>query len=144
MHTLKNHMMTTANTPQTKNMVPTQILLVDDHALVRYGVRSVLSFEAGFYFIGEAESGAQAVRQLGERYWDLVLLDVNLPDQSGFELLQHIRREWPKLPVLMYSMHTEEEYAKLAIRYGAVGYLSKQQPLSILLETINEIVANHH
>jgi len=120
-----------------------RLLVVDDHALVRSGIRQVLSSESQAYFIGEAGDCASAMQQLHELAWDLVLLDVNLPGQGGLECLKRMRREWPDLQVLMLSMHSEQQYAVRAIRAGAAGYLAKGRGLEELVSAIGQVAAGH-
>ena len=85
-----------------------RLLIVDDHAIVRHGLRQVVSESADIAVTGEAGSSAEAVRLLRENTYDLVLLDISLPDKNGIETLKQIKRDKPNLPVIMLSMHAED------------------------------------
>jgi DNA-binding NarL/FixJ family response regulator len=103
----------------------TRMLVVDDHEVVRRGTRQVLAEGfpgAGF---GEAGAGPEALAHLAAERWDLLVLDINLPGRSGLEILEEVRRLWPKLPVLVLSGYPEEEFAVRCLRLGAAGYLTK-------------------
>ncbi len=101
------------------------ILIADDHAILRSGLRQILSEAPEFQQIGEAGSGMQALRKLEEGYWDVVLLDLTLPEINGLEVLKEIKRRWPDVAVLVLSMHGEDQYAIRALKAGAAGYLTK-------------------
>ncbi|MEO8409046.1 MAG: response regulator transcription factor [Propionivibrio sp.] len=101
------------------------ILIVDDHAIVGFGLKQFLHSIGGFELSGEARSGMEALEMLKKRHWDLMLLDVGLPDMNGVEVLKRVKREQPQLPVLMFSMYPEDEYAMAALEAGALGYLTK-------------------
>jgi two-component system invasion response regulator UvrY len=118
------------------------ILLVDDHAVVRSGIRQLLSSAGKHYLLGEAGNAQEALQQLREGDWDMVLLDINLPGQNGLELLKRIRKEWPEVPVLILSMHSEEQYALRTIRAGAAGYLNKNGSLQELVDAIEQVATN--
>jgi DNA-binding NarL/FixJ family response regulator len=100
-------------------------LIVDDHALVRRGLREVLVEGFSDARFGEAESGAGALEQLSTADWDLLLLDIHMPERSGLEILEEVRRRWPQLPVLVVSAYPEEEFAVRCLRLGAAGYVTK-------------------
>lgn len=100
-------------------------LIVDDHALLRGGIRNLLVSEPPFYEVFEADSAEEAIRSLRDNPPDVVILDINLPGRNGLNLLQNIRSTHPKLPVLIFSMHSEELYGVQAMRMGANGYVSK-------------------
>ncbi len=102
-----------------------KILITDDHAIVRHGLKDILSEESDLVVAGEAASGHSALRAVRDGNYDLVLLDIALPDQSGLEVLKQIRALHPTLPVLMLSAYPEEQYAVRALKAGAAGYLTK-------------------
>jgi len=102
-----------------------KILLVDDHEIVRRGLKQLLAEEFLTAEFGEADRVPQALEHVTRGAWDLVLLDINLPGASGLELLSEIRRLCPKTPVLMLSSYAEEEFAVRAFKLGADGYLTK-------------------
>ncbi len=106
--------------------MPLRILLADDHAVVRRGIRSLLAEEFPDAEFGEAENGAQAVQQVDQNRWDLVLMDVGMPQRGGIEALTEIHSRHPRLPLLVLSQHDEDQYAFRALRAGALGYVTKQ------------------
>ena len=114
------------------------VLIVDDHAIVRQGLRQILTESGKIDLIAEAESGGEAMRQLREGEWSAVVLDISLPDRNGIEVLKQIRKERPKLPVLMLSMHEEGLYAIRALKAGASGYITKQSAPNELMAAINQ------
>lgn len=101
-----------------------RVLLVDDHEVVRKGIRMVLEDRIGEVEIAEAGSGDEALQMLDEHY-DGVILDLSMPGRSGIDLLVEIKHRHPKLPVLILSLHAEEQFAVRALRAGASGYLTK-------------------
>ncbi len=103
----------------------TRILIVDDHAVVRRGTREVLAEDFPGAAFGEASDTAAALSRLEAEEWHLLLLDINLPGRSGLDVLDEVRRRWPRLPVLVVSAYPEEEFAVRCIRLGAAGYLTK-------------------
>jgi two-component system invasion response regulator UvrY len=110
-----------------------KILMVDDHAVVRSGVRQFLANSTDYRICGEAGSGHEALRLVSAESWDLVLLDIGLPDINGLEVLRRIKHAQPALPVLIFSMYEESDYAASALDAGATGYLPKDsQPEEIL------------
>ncbi|MCC2681353.1 MAG: two component transcriptional regulator, LuxR family [Nitrosospira multiformis] len=115
------------------------VLIVDDHAIVRQGLRQILTESEKIDLIAEAESGGEAMRQLRESEWSVVVLDISLPDRNGIEVLKQIRKERPKLPVLMLSMHEEGLYAIRALKAGASGYITKQSAPNELMAAINQV-----
>ena len=110
-----------------------KILIVDDHAVVRSGVRQFLANSTDYRICGEAGSGHEALRLIAAESWGLVLLDIGLPDINGLEVLRRIKHAQPALPVLIFSMYEESDYAASALEAGATGYLPKDsQPEEIL------------
>lgn len=103
----------------------TRFLIVDDHEVVRRGLRQVLAEGFPGARFGEAASSPAALAALSDQEWDLVLLDINIPGRSGLEVLEDVRRSWPRLPVLVVSAYPEEEFAVRSLRLGAAGYLTK-------------------
>jgi two-component system invasion response regulator UvrY len=102
-----------------------RILLVDDHAVVRGGVRRLLADELPDAEFGEASSGHEATELALADHWDVVLLDISLPGRSGLEALKQIAAAKPRLPILIMTMHSEDQYAIRAFRLGASGYITK-------------------
>ena len=118
-----------------------QILIVDDHAIVREGLKLILGDTDDMEVGGEAETSNEAIRLTRQQPWDLVLLDISMPDRNGLETLQQIKVERPQLPVLMLSAYAEEQYAVRALKLGAAGYLTKECSASELRAAILKVVA---
>lgn len=116
-----------------------KILIVDDHAVVRKGIKLILSELDEPVVIGQAGNGSEAMRLIREESWDMVLLDIGLPGKNGIEVLKQIKAEHKKLPVLMLSMYPDDQYAVRAIRAGAAGYLSKEAAADELLQIIGKV-----
>lgn len=117
-----------------------RILLTDDHAVVRAGLRQLLGEafpSAGF---SEAASGAELARLLAAGRYDLLILDITLPDRSGLDLLKEVKATYPRLPVLVLSAHPEEAYAVRVLRAGAVGYLTKDRTPAELTGAVARIL----
>jgi two-component system invasion response regulator UvrY len=117
----------------------TRLLIIDDHAIVRQGLRHILAEAPHSYVVGEAGSANQGIRMLREEHWDIVLLDMNLPGKSGLEALKQIRSEWPDMKVLILTVDPEDHYALRALRYGAAGYLTKNCSAETLLAAIQRV-----
>jgi len=113
-----------------------RVLLVDDHAVVREGLKRVLADTGENVQVGEASTVARAMQLVRKGDWDCVLLDIALPGRSGLELLKEIRRDKPQLPVLVLSMFPEEQYAVRTLRAGASGYLNKESAPEQLVTAI--------
>lgn len=116
-----------------------RVLLVDDHTIVREGLRRILEGTGEGWCVTEESSGFQAVAQLRQAVFDVAIVDLSMPGMSGLELISRIRAEWPPLPVLVLSMHAEEAYALRAFRTGANGYLTKDSPASVLLDAVRKV-----
>jgi two-component system invasion response regulator UvrY len=116
-----------------------KILLVDDHAVMREGLKQILEDEFQEVTFGEAANAGEALDLVQQRDWELVILDIVLPGRSGLEVLKEIRQSKPELPILVYSMYTEEEFAIRALRSGASGYLSKTDVPEQLLKAIHHL-----
>jgi DNA-binding NarL/FixJ family response regulator len=120
-----------------------RILIVDDHAVVCGGLRQFLASSPDCQVAGEAHTGAEALTLIAGESWDLVLLDIGLPDISGLEVLRQIRCRHPDLPVLIFSMYAEEECTMAALQAGASGYLPKDSAPEEILVAIRRAVAGH-
>jgi DNA-binding NarL/FixJ family response regulator len=118
-----------------------RLLIVDDHAIVRHGLRQVVSESSDIEVAAEAGSSADAIRILRERDIDLVLLDISLPDKNGIETLKQIKRDKPAMPVIMLSMHAEDEFGVRALKAGASGYVNKQSAHDQLVTAIRQVAA---
>jgi len=119
----------------------TRLLVVDDHLIVRAGLKSLLADYEEFTVGGEAASGADAVQMVRESDWDVVLLDISMPDMNGIEALAEIRRIKPKLPVLILTIHPEDQYAINLLRAGASGYLRKECMPEALVGAIRTVLS---
>ena len=115
------------------------IVIVDDHAILRRGLIQIISESGDMKVVGEAETSAQALRLVRDMPCDVMLLDITLPDRNGIETLKLVRKEHPKLQVLMLSMHPENQYALRALKAGAAGYLTKQSAASQLVSAIRQV-----
>jgi len=118
-----------------------RILLVDDHAIVRQGVRQLLLDRGIAREVVEADSGAQALSSIDKTVFDATLLDISLPDMNGVEVLKRMKRKAPRLPVMMFSMYREDQYAVRALKAGAAGYLSKTVNAVQMIEAIQQVAA---
>ena len=118
-----------------------RIAIADDHAIVRKGLRQIIAEAHDLEVCGEAASSDELLTLLRSRRVDVVVLDLTLGDRDGLELLKQIRSEFPRLPVLILSMHSEEIYALRALRSGASGYVQKEEAPEMLLEAIRHIAA---
>jgi two-component system invasion response regulator UvrY len=116
-----------------------RILLVDDHPLVRHGIRQVLLDGMKDVTIGEASDVPTATVRIQTDTWDVVVLDLTLPGASGLDLLKEIRRERPALPVLVLSMHHAAQFARRVLAAGASGYLTKDSAATELVDAIEQI-----
>jgi len=117
-----------------------KILLVDDHTILREGLKEIISHSDEFIVTAEADSGLLAIQRIRDTEFDLVLLDISLPDKDGIEVLQQVKKEFPYLPVLILSLHPESHYAIRALRAGAAGYLNKKCTSDELLEAMRTAV----
>ncbi len=117
------------------------ILIADDHAVMRAGIKQVIQQAFPSAVIGEAQDSETLLQQLSLEQWDIVICDISMPGRSGLEVLKEIRQSYPGLPVLMLSMHEEEQYASRALKAGAAGYLDKESIPEQLVLTVNRILA---
>jgi len=118
-----------------------KILICDDHKIVRDGLKQILQQLEEVAFIGEAGNGQEALTLLKGDVYDVVLLDISLPDQNGLEVLKKIKSKWPSTNVLMLSMHPQEQYAIRALKLGASGYLTKDTASEELILAIKRVSA---
>lgn len=118
-----------------------KVLIADDHEVVRQGVRQILTEEFEKVTFGEAVNAADLLEKVRKHKWDLVLLDISMPRRSGLEALVELKKERPKLPVLVLSMFSEREYALRALRAGATGYLTKQGLGHELVQAVKKALA---
>jgi two-component system, NarL family, invasion response regulator UvrY len=118
-----------------------RILIADDHAILRKGLRETIEEEFGATAFGEAANGREVLEQVRKRPWDLILLDIGMEGRSGLEVLEEIRSAHPKLPVLILSMYPEAQFAVRALRLGAAGYLNKQSAPEELVVAVRKVLA---
>jgi len=118
-----------------------RILIVDDHVVVRDGVKKIFDENPDEAVFGEASTVEEALQLIREGSWDVVVLDISLGQRSGLEVLQEVKQLRPKLPVLIFSMHAEEQYARRAFRAGAAGYITKGSSRAELVIAINKVIS---
>jgi DNA-binding NarL/FixJ family response regulator len=118
----------------------TRILIVDDHAILRRGLRDILVTQLDAVETGEAANAAAALELLIRERWDLILLDINLPGRSGLEVLEEGRRLQADTPVLVLTAYPEEQFAVQALRLGAAGYITKQEAADQLVTAVRRVL----
>ncbi len=116
-----------------------RILIVDDHAVVRDGLKTVFDETPGAAVFGEAGTAQEALSLVAAENWDIVVLDIALGARSGLEVLRELKHIRPKLPVLIFSMHSEEQYARRAFKAGAAGYVTKGSSRGELVQAIVKV-----
>lgn len=119
----------------------TRILLVDDHPLVRHGIKQVLTGAFHPALVGEAASAEEGMSEVRATEWDIMVLDLTLPGMSGLDMLKDLRRERPMLPVLVLSMHPPDQFARRAMNAGASGDLTKDSAPTELVKAVGEVIA---
>jgi two-component system invasion response regulator UvrY len=116
-----------------------QVLLADDHAIVRAGLKELLADTGDISVVGEAGTGQEALARVREGHYDVIVLDMSMPGRSGVELIKQLKQEKPKLRILILSMHSEAQYAVRALKAGASGYLTKDGAADQLVAAIRRI-----
>ncbi len=116
-----------------------RVLLVEDHQIVRDGLKTLLREQAITVF-GEASTAADALSLAREQEWDLAVVDISLGGRSGLDVVREIKQIHPKVPVLVLSMHSEEQYARRAYKAGAAGYITKDSPRAELASAIAKVI----
>jgi DNA-binding NarL/FixJ family response regulator len=116
------------------------ILIADDHPIVRQGLRQILSGIPDMRVAGEAVNGRETLDQVRADGWDVLVLDITMPDRSGFDILKELKHERPDLPVLVLSIHSEEQFAVRVLKAGASGYLTKENAPAELIKAIRKVV----
>ena len=117
-----------------------RVLIADDHAVVRLGVKQILSDTPDMLFAGEATNGQEVLDMVRNGEWDVVLLDISMPDRSGLDILKQLRFEQPELPVLVLSMYSEAQYAIRVLKSGASGYLTKDSAPDELVRALRKVL----
>jgi DNA-binding NarL/FixJ family response regulator len=118
-----------------------KILIADDHAVVRQGLKQILADEFYRATFGEAGTAQEAIAKVWEGEWDVVVLDITMPGRSGLEVLGEIRKSRPRLPVLVLSMHPEDQFALRVLKSGAAGYMTKESAPEALVGAIKKVLA---
>ncbi len=116
-----------------------RVLLADDHAIIRDGVKQILADTDDLVVAGEAANGAAVLKLVTDQQWDVLVLDISMPGKNGLELIKLVRHEKPRLPILIFSMHQEEQYALRALHAGASGYLTKESDGEVLVAAIRKV-----
>jgi two-component system, NarL family, invasion response regulator UvrY len=116
-----------------------RILIADDHAIVRRGLKHIVSEQPDMTVDGEAENARQVLDLVRTDKWDVIVLDINMPGRSGLEVLKELRHEHPKLPVLVLSVHPEDQYGVRVLKAGAAGYLTKDSAPDELVQAIRKV-----
>ncbi len=116
-----------------------KILIADDHAIVRKGLREILREGAADALVEEASNGREAVEKARAQRWDVVVLDITMPEMTGLEVLRELNREQPGLPIIMLSMHSDPGYVKTSLKLGASGYLKKESAPEELIQAIRTV-----
>lgn len=118
-----------------------KILITDDHAVVRQGLKQILLEEFTRAEFGEATNAQEAIERVWKENWDVVVLDITMPGRSGLEVLKEIKKSRPKLPVLVLSMHPEDQFAVRILKIGASGYMTKESAPNELVGAVKKVIA---
>jgi two-component system invasion response regulator UvrY len=118
-----------------------KILIADDHAVVRQGLKQILAAEYRNAVFGEASNGQQAIDLVWKEPWDVLVLDITMPGQSGLDVLKAVKKSRPKLPVLMLSMHPEDQFAVRMLKIGAAGYMTKECAPEELVGAVRKVMS---
>ncbi|BAL26319.1 response regulator transcription factor [Azoarcus sp. KH32C] len=116
-----------------------RVLLADDHAIIRDGLKQILADTEDLAVAGEAANGHDLLHLVREQAWDVLVLDISMPGRNGLDLIRLVREEQPRLPILILSMHHEEQYAVRALHAGASGYLTKESDADLLVHAIRRV-----
>ncbi|MCP2519421.1 response regulator transcription factor [SCandidatus Aminicenantes bacterium Aminicenantia_JdfR_composite] len=116
-----------------------KILIADDHAIVREGIKKILSEFSDIKVVNEAKTGKETIEKVRKEKLDLIILDISLPDRNGLDVLKQIKELKPNLPVLILSIHPEENYAIRTLKAGASGYLTKDKTPHELIKAVKKI-----
>lgn len=118
-----------------------KILIVDDHAVVRRGLQQIVLDQYQDIVFGEATNGHEALEALTQQNWDVIVLDISMPGRSGLDVLKEIRKDRPDIPVLVLSIHPEDQFAVRVLRAGASGYMTKETAPEELVTAIDKVIA---
>ncbi|RJP72279.1 MAG: DNA-binding response regulator [Ignavibacteriales bacterium] len=117
-----------------------KVLICDDHAVVRQGLKQILLEDSNKFSCEEASNGREVLDMIAENKWDAVVLDISLPGMSGIEILKEIKKVRPKLPVLVLTVHSEEQFGLRTLKAGAAGYLTKDSAPEELVNALKRIM----
>jgi two-component system invasion response regulator UvrY len=120
-----------------------RIFIVDDHVLIREGLKKILRTESDLTIVGEAQCGNEALDKLDKCHCDVLILDIALPDKGGLEVLKEVKARYPKIHVIILSIYPEERYALRALIDGAVGYITKNSAVDELILAIRTVMAGN-
>jgi DNA-binding NarL/FixJ family response regulator len=126
---------------KTSTATKIKVLLVDDHDVVRDGVRLMLSSVDDIEIESEARSVQEAASLINERHFDVALIDISMPGQNGLELIERLRAKKPEIAALIFSIYSEKIYAIRALKLGAAGYLTKNAPATMLVNAIRKVAS---
>jgi DNA-binding NarL/FixJ family response regulator len=118
-----------------------RVLITDDHALIRRGLKQVLQEGLGAVVVGEAQNAGEALDQILKQPWDVVVMDITMPGRSGLDILRDIKLAKPSLPVLILSMHPEDQFAVRVLKSGAAGFIPKESAPEELIKAIRKVLA---
>lgn len=118
-----------------------KILIADDHAIVRRGLKQIVAVESDMAVSGEARDAREVLELVRKQDWDIAVLDITMPGRSGLDVLKELKVERPKLPILVLSMHPEDQFAVRVLRAGASGYMTKETAPEELVKAIRKVVA---
>ena len=118
-----------------------RVLIADDHPIVRSGLKELLVRNLESVVCGEAANAEQALDQVHHHPWDVLILDINMPGRSGFDILNDVKLAQPKLPILVLSVHPEEQYAMRVLQAGASGYITKIRAPHELVEAVKKVLS---
>ena len=118
-----------------------KVLLADDHAIIRDGLKQILADTDDLEVVGEAANGVEVLQQVRQKKWDVLVLDISMPGRNGLDLIHLVKVEQPGLPILILSMHHEEQYAVRALHAGASGYITKESDSDLLVAAIRRVAS---
>jgi DNA-binding NarL/FixJ family response regulator len=118
-----------------------RVLIADDHAILRGGLKEILVRHLEGAVCGEAENAQEVLTQVQRHPWDVLILDISMPGRSGLDILSDLKLAQPKLPILVLSMHSEDQYAKRVLKAGARGYLKKESAPEELIQAVRNLLA---
>ena len=117
-----------------------KVLVADDHAIVRQGLKLILTEEFSSLMFGEARNSQELLSQMGKDNWDIVVLDITMPGRSGLDVLKEIKQLYPKTPILVLSMHPEDQFAVRVLKAGAAGYLTKENLPEEMVRAVHKVI----